>query len=97
MQTLCVRNDGTWVIIQSEKLIPFVRVFVETYKTKLAGMRSYEAKYLPVRRYPLDGVTYCVAVEENVGCEVIELLVRTSGVSPAPEQKAYKRKNQKIM
>ncbi|MDM3050974.1 hypothetical protein OGV87_10245 [Citrobacter sp. CK183] len=85
------------MIIQSEKLIPFVRVFVETHKTELAGMHSYEAKYLPVRRYPLDGVSYCVVTEENVRREVIELLVRTSGVSPAPEQKVYKKKNQKII
>lgn len=93
--TLCIRNSGVWKVIQSERLIPFVCVFVETNSSGVTGIRSYELKYINVRRHLLDGVFYRVAAEEKVQESVIRHLIRKSGISPAPEQLVHKTKYQR--
>lgn len=88
--TLCIRNDGIWRVISSERLHSFVCVFAETDRVDETGSRSYELKHLNVRRHLLDGVFYRVAAEEKVTASTIRHLIQNSGISPAPEQPVHK-------
>lgn len=92
VSTLCIRKDGSWYVVRSERLQQHVCILVETYKMENINARGYESRYLDVRRYLFDGVTYLIATEGWVATSIIRHLVKISRLNPAPGRTAHKRK-----
>ena len=92
VSTLCIRKDGSSYVVDSERLQHYVCILVETHRMKNAIGRSFEAKYLDVRRYSFNGMVYLIAMEGRVSLSIIEHLVNISCLKPAPGRTAHKRK-----
>lgn len=92
VSTLCIREDETWYVVHSERLQQYVCILVETYRMEKINARGYESRYLDVRRYSFDGMTYLVATEGRVATSIIRHLVKISHLNPAPGRTSHKRK-----